>query len=88
MIGRSAEACLLPDLLAEGFGETLFEVVDVGFLAADAVGEVRDVREERLLARAGTDGSAGRRFGGGVCGDGRVQVRVPVDEAAVHSGGP
>lgn len=87
MIRRSAEPGSLPDLLAACLGKALFEVPDVGVLATDAVGEVRDVGQKGLFARAGAGRGVDLWFGS-AGGDGGVQVGVAVDEAAVDSGGP
>ncbi|MFD9289230.1 hypothetical protein ACFWBV_13250 [Streptomyces sp. NPDC060030] len=77
-----------PDLFAEDFGETSFEVTDVGAVrATDAVGEVRDVRDgDCLLAlrpvavQAGGPAAARKQV--------QVQFQAPMEKSAMHAGGP
>lgn len=83
-VGRGAEAGLLPGFLADGFGEPAFELSDVPRHAGVAFGQVSQVGEQGLPADLWPGwsvvglSSAGHHRG--------VQVRVPVDQAAMHSG--
>ena len=79
-----AEPRLVPGLLADGLGESAFELGDAAGHARVAFGEVGQVREEGLAADLRAAGSGVGLGGAGQHGG--VQVCVPIDQAAVHSG--
>jgi len=86
-VGGGAEPGLAPGVLAEGVGEAFLQVLDAGvesggaFVGGEQVGLQRGSGDRRAGALAG----GGRLGGEGV--DLLEQLAVPVEEAAVYSGG-
>ncbi|MET7608067.1 hypothetical protein [Streptomyces avermitilis] len=83
-VGRGAEAGGFPSCLSQGLGQAPFEPGDVRGQLPITGREVRDVGQQRLAADLRSGSRAGRRLAR-AGDDGRVQVSVAVNQAAVHA---